>query len=205
MLFNRFYFIVITNQLTLRQNVMVYRSCTLKGYNFFGRNTVLSNCEIGIYTYFGENCKINNLSIGNYCSIGNDVKIGISNHPIDCFVSTSPYFYIDNLNNHKTFVNKNYYEPLKPIEIGNDVFIGSNVIIMDGVKIGDGAVIGVGSIVLKDVASYSVVGGVPAKEIKKRFNEEYRKKLLASKWWDKDINWIRENVNKFHDISKFLK
>lgn len=79
--------------------------------------------------------------------------------------------------------------------IGNDVWIGHQVTIMPGVKIGDGAIIATNTTVTKDVEPYSIVGGNPAKEIKKRFSEEQIAELLAIKWWDWNIEQITENVH----------
>ena len=76
---------------------------------------------------------------------------------------------------------------------------------MDGITIGDGAIIWAGSIVTKDVESYSIVGWVPAKLIRYRFDEEERIYLMECKWWDKDINWIRENYKSFHDVKEFIR
>ena len=80
------------------------------------------------------------------------------------------------------------------INIGNDVWIGYNATIMAGVTIGDGAIIATNATVVKDVEPYSIVGGNPAKEIKKRFSEEVIRKLLALKWWDWDIEKITKNL-----------
>jgi virginiamycin A acetyltransferase len=93
----------------------------------------------------------------------------------------------------KAMDNKSY--PSKgDIHIGNDVWIGYNATIMAGVTIGDGAIIATNSTVVKDVAPYSVVGGNPAQEIRKRFPEEVIAKLLELKWWDWDIEKITRNV-----------
>ena len=83
--------------------------------------------------------------------------------------------------------------------IGNDVWIGYKAMIMAGVTIGDGAIIAARSVVTKDVAPYSIVGGNPAKEIKKRFSKEQIDKLLALKWWDWDIEKIIKNVQNLTD------
>jgi virginiamycin A acetyltransferase len=90
--------------------------------------------------------------------------------------------------------------------IGNDVWIGHKVIIMPGVKVGDGAIIATNSTVIKDVEPYSIVGGNPAKEIKKRFPEKRISKLLEIKWWDWDINKITKNVQNLtgNNIDKLL-
>lgn len=78
--------------------------------------------------------------------------------------------------------------------IGNDVWIGTNVTIMPGVKISDGAIIATNSTVTKDVNSYSIVGGNPAKELKKRFSDEKIKELLELQWWNWEIEKITENL-----------
>lgn len=93
------------------------------------------------------------------------------------------------------------------INIGNDVWIGYNATIMAGVTIGDGAIIATNSTVIKDVAPYSIVGGNPAKEIKKRFSDEIIIKLLKLKWWNWDIKEITENIQNLTDdnITKLIK
>ncbi len=79
--------------------------------------------------------------------------------------------------------------------IGNDVWIGNSVTIMPGVKIGDGAIIGTNSVVTKDVPDYTIVGGNPAKEIRKRFDDETIEFLVNLRWWDWPIEKITEHVN----------
>ena len=80
------------------------------------------------------------------------------------------------------------------INIGNDVWIGYNATIMAGVSIGDGSIIAANSTVVKDVEPYSIVGGNPAKEIRKRFSKDDISKLLMLKWWDWDIVKITANI-----------
>lgn len=80
------------------------------------------------------------------------------------------------------------------IVIGNDVWIGYEAIVMAGVTIGDGAIIGTRAVVTKDVPPYTIVGGVPAKPIRKRFDNETIKRLLALKWWDWPVEKIHRNL-----------
>lgn len=78
--------------------------------------------------------------------------------------------------------------------IGNDVWIGANVTIMPGIKVGDGTIIATNTTVTKDVEPYAIVGGNPAKELKKRFSDEKIKELMELKWWDWDVKKITENL-----------
>lgn len=139
-----------------------------------GKNShILNNClinhsAIGMYTYLGTECKIQNTTIGNYCSIANEVICGVGNHPINLF-STSPIFYkVNNTFKEKLIKKDLAFDEYKPIHIGNDVWIGTKVIILDGINIGNGAIIAAGAVVTKDVPAYTIVGGVPAKFIKRR-------------------------------------
>lgn len=93
------------------------------------------------------------------------------------------------------------------IVIGNDVWIGYEAVIMAGVTIGDGAIIGTRAVVTKDVPPYTIVGGVPARQIRKRFSEDMIAYLLALKWWDWPIEKISENIEfiKSADLEKLKK
>ncbi len=86
------------------------------------------------------------------------------------------------------------------LKIGNDVWIGANVLILDGVTIGNGAIIAAGAVVTKDVPPYAVVGGVPAKIIKYRFNKEEIDFLEQLKWWEKDEKWLTEYGKYFNNV-----
>ncbi len=173
-------------------------------YNTLYDNITISNSEIDDYVYVSQRTRINNTKIGKFCSIGPEVEIGLGKHPVN-YVSTFPAFFSIKKQCQFTFCNENKYIESEPIEIGNDVWIGSRAIIVDGIKIGDGAIIGAGAVVTKNVEPYEVVGGVPAKTIKFRFSPEVIKNLLESKWWLRDIDWIKNNHEHFVDVEKFLK
>lgn len=86
--------------------------------------------------------------------------------------------------------------------IGNDVWIGYDAVIMAGVRIGDGAIIGTRAVVTKDVEPYSIVGGVPAKEIRKRFAPEVIQKLIEIQWWNWPIEKIRSSIQNIQSGNK---
>jgi acetyltransferase-like isoleucine patch superfamily enzyme len=153
--------------------------------------------KIGKYTYGFDNIRIlrwgesNILSIGAFCSFAENITIYLGgNHRTD-WVTTYPFGHI----HHNVFSNFDGFGHPKSkgdVLIGNDVWIAANVTIMSGVKIGDGAIIANNSHVIKDVDPYTIVGGNPAKKIKKRFSEEDIEKLLELKWWDMDDNTINK-------------
>lgn len=167
------------------------------------------NIVVGDYTYYDDFEDVQNfeknvkylfdfigdrLIIGKFCMIASDVTFIMNgaNHLTDA-ISTYPFAIFGNGWEH-AMEGKTY--PTKGDTIvGNDVWIGHKVTIMPGVKIGDGAIIATRSVVTKDVAPYSVVGGNPAKELKKRFSEEEISTLLEIKWWDWDVERITRNVH----------
>lgn len=165
-------------------------------YTSIGEHVVFSNSQIGDYSYVSSNCVMYNTSIGKFCSIAADVKVGLGKHPTD-FISTSPVFYSTHKQCGKSFTDKSLFKEGEPTSIGNDVWIGTNVIVLDGVKIGDGAIIGAGSVVTQNIEPYTIVAGIPAKEIRKRFPEEVIEQLKALKWWDWEEEKLIRNVTLF--------
>jgi len=146
------------------------------------------------------------LIVGNFCSIAGGVNIYLGgNHRTD-WVTTYPFGHIHN-NIFNNFNGAGHPSTKGDVVIGNDVWIGNNVTIMSGITIGDGVVIANNSHVVKNVESYSLIGGNPAKLIKYRFTQEQIKNLLEIKWW----NWDDEKINKFStllcndNIDEFIK
>jgi acetyltransferase-like isoleucine patch superfamily enzyme len=163
-----------------------------------------NNVSIDSFTYIGRNSYITNTNIAKFCSIGPNFCSSPGIHPING-ISTSPIFYSNNPPVGRHISSKNNFVESKKVTIGNDVYIGANVTILDGITIGDGAIIGAGAVVTKNVEPYAIVGGVPAKLIKYRFEKEIINKLLKVQWWDFDEDKLLLVDDYFFDIEKFLE
>jgi len=181
----------------------------LENYNrlCFLKNVVKNpNIIIGDYTYYDDFDNVENfeknvkyhfdfvgdkLIIGKFCMIASDVKFIMNgaNHLTNA-LTTYPFAIFGN--GWENAMDGKQYPQKGDITIGNDVWIGFNATIMAGVTIGDGAIIATNSTVIKDVEPYSIVGGNPAIEIKKRFPQDIIKQLLQLKWW----NWEPERITK---------
>lgn len=183
----------------------IIHNCTFGKYNVIGDNVSLSNVKISDMSYVVAGTSIKNTSIGKFCSIGPGCTIGLGKHPSSQFVSTHPAFFSPLKQAQISFVDESYFQEFEDIEIGNDVWIGANVTIVDNVKIGDGVIVAAGAVITKDVQPYAIVGGVPAKVIRYRFQKEEIDKLLDLKWWDKDLEYLKNNFQKFHSIGEFLR
>lgn len=137
----------------------------------------------------------NRLSIGKFCSIACGAKFlfNSANHTMRSLSSYPFPLFFEEWELEKTRVSE-AWDNKGDIVIGNDVWIGYEAVILAGVTIGDGAVIGARAVVTKDVAPYTVVGGVPARPIKKRFSDGTIQRLLGLRWWDWPEERIRENL-----------
>lgn len=135
------------------------------------------------------------LIIGKFCSIACNAKFifNSANHTLKS-LSTYP-FPIFPEEWDSTMDITEAWDNKGDIVIGNDVWIGYDAVIMSGVHIGDGAIIGTRALVTKDVPPYSIVGGMPAKIIRKRFDDSLIEALLKIKWWDWSTEKIRKNLS----------
>jgi acetyltransferase-like isoleucine patch superfamily enzyme len=175
---------------------LIDKTSNFSSYTKVNRFVKVINSNIGRYSYIGTGCFINNAQIGHYCSIAWDCNIGLASHTMSN-ISTSPIF--TERHNGTGYSWSSITIDNKPplVSIGNDVWIGTKVIILSGVSVGDGAVIAAGSIVTKNVSPYTIVGGVPAKFIRLRFDKEIINSLLTSKWWDKSDSELKSKISIF--------
>ena len=170
------------------------------------------NIEVGDYTMYNDfvrdprDFEKNNvlyhypingdkLKIGKFCSIACGAKflLNSGNHAMSSLSTyTFPIYFdewgLDVKNIRSAWDNKG------DIVIGNDVWIGFEAVILSGVTIGDGAIIGTRAVVTKDVPPYTIVGGVPARPIRKRFDDGIINRLEALRWWDWDFDKIKRNI-----------
>lgn len=167
--------------------------------------SIITNSHIGSFTYIADNARISQAVIGKFCCIGQNCLINLARHPSRDFISSHPIFFSTRKQVGITFADKDYFEEEKPVKIGNDVWTGANVIILGGLTIGDGAIIAAGAVVTKDVPPYAIYGGVPAKLIRYRFDQETIDFLSDFKWWDKDENWLKSNFKDFHNATEFIQ
>lgn len=201
------------NKIHLGKKAKVYNSI-FEGKNSVGDSSVLRNSYMGRGAYVGRNVLLNNVRIGRYTSIADGVCSCLGNHPTYRFVTTHPAFYYDTEPQIGFTIHKGdalfdgilkypQNETKYQISIGNDVWIGGHSRILGGVKIGDGAIVAAGAVVTKDVEPYSIVGGVPARHIRYRFDEKEIALLLILKWWDWPEEKIINNYRDFSNIESF--
>lgn len=172
-------------------------------YNVVFNDVLMDSCIIGDHTYIQKRTKIFNADIGKFCSIASGVSIGPGVHKTDG-VSTHPVFYLNNTPLIKKFSDEDLFIPSKRTSIGHDVWIGEKAIVLDGVTIGTGAIIAAGAVVTKDVEPYAIYGGVPARQIKYRFEEREIDLLLKSQWWDYSEDWFKKNYKSFTNTTEYL-
>jgi acetyltransferase-like isoleucine patch superfamily enzyme len=163
-------------------------SCLIAGGVEIGPNvTIASNSYVNKGTIIASGC------IGKFCSIGYYCQIGMPEHPLD-FASTSP----------RTYGRRNVFgaactwdDYSRPPRIGSDVWVGSGAIILQGVEIGDGAIIAGGAVVTKSVAPYAIAAGVPARVLRKRFDDESIAELMRLQWWDLPLSELGAHARLF--------
>ena len=162
------------------------------------------NTSFGRYSYCSYNCKIVNAEIGAFCSISDHVYIGGEEHPMD-WVSTSPVFQNVRHSGPTKRFSKFDVPSVRQTIIGSDVWIGHGATIKQGVTIGHGAVVGSNALVTKNVPPYAIVGGVPAKVIKYRFDEATIEALLHTEWWALPDEEIQQYAHLIQEPDKFIQ
>ncbi|KLU60265.1 chloramphenicol acetyltransferase [Peptococcaceae bacterium CEB3] len=187
----------------LGKEPVIHENCELANtelgaYTEIGIYNYLESVRLDDFSYTGEFCIVQNAEIGKFANIASMARIGPTDHPMD-----RPSLH------HFTYRRRKYglaetddevffrWRAEQKIFIGHDTWIGHGAIIMPGVRIGDGAVVGAGAVVTEDVEPYTIVVGVKAKPVRKRFAPDIVKRLEEIRWWDWPFETIKERLNDF--------
>lgn len=181
--------------------------CTLGRYTEIAERCRISETELGDYSYIMEDGSVWCATIGKFANIASSVRINATNHPM--WRATLHHFtyraadYWPDADKEEDFFT---WRRAHRVTIGHDVWIGHGATILPGVTVGNGAVIGSGAVVTKDVAPYTIVGGVPAKLIRERFGKQVAERFETLAWWDWDHTRLRSALDDFRalDAESFL-
>lgn len=165
----------------------------------------LSDSSLGDYSYMMERSSIAYTRIGKFVNIASDVRINPGNHPMH-WVSQHHCMYRKKRYGFAEHDDADFFAKRKArkVVIGHDVWVGHGATIMPGVTIGNGAIIGAGSVVTHDVEPYTIVAGVPEKEIRRRFSSSIWQAIEKTCWWDWEHETIKERLDDFRDVDRFL-
>ncbi|WP_197435043.1 DapH/DapD/GlmU-related protein [Nitratireductor arenosus] len=181
---------------------------TLARYTEIAERTRFHDSVLGDYSYVMQDCGVWCADIGKFANIAAAVRINATNHP-----TWRPTLH------HFTYRASDYWEDAEheeaffdwrrqnKVTIGHDTWFGHGSTVLPGVSIGDGAVIGAGAVVSKDVAPYTIVGGVPAKPIRERFDRATAARFQELAWWDWNHRRLRAALDDFRtlDAAAFLE
>lgn len=161
---------------------------------------------IGDASYLGHDCQVADATIGKFCAIAAQVRIGPPNHPMERpslhrFTYVPEYYDTTQRRDAAFFAARRAAR----VTIGHDVWIGHGVTVLAGVTVGDGAVLAAGAVVAKDVAPYTIVGGVPARPIRERFPRAIAERLQRIAWWDWPFEVVMARLADFQsdDVAAF--
>ncbi len=176
----------------------------LGAYTEIGANSLLIESRLDDYSYLAGDNDLIYTTVGKFCSIASHVRINPGNHPMHRVTQ-----------HHMTYRRSHYgfgeddkaffqWRRDHHCTVGHDVWIGHGAIIMPGVEIGTGAVIGSSAVVTKNVDPYMIVGGVPAKPIRPRFDDATAAALLKITWWEWDHETLKARFDDLLDVPAFI-
>ncbi len=169
------------------------KSCRLGRHVSVGERVVLREVEVGDFSYFERHAEAIYTSIGKFCSIAANSRINALEHPMERLtthkVSYRPNEYFRWLGVDAAFRERRRE---KHVAIGHDVWIGHGAVIMPDITVGNGAVIGANAVVTKDVEPYTIIAGMPARPLRRRFEADVAARIERMAWWD----WPTEKLAK---------
>ncbi|WP_170385385.1 chloramphenicol acetyltransferase [Ruegeria atlantica] len=185
----------------------IHPDCQITGSSFgeyveIGAGSRIANSVWGDYSYCDRTCDIANAEIGKFANIASFTRIGATDHPLEKaslhhFLYRSADYWDDAQDDPDWFAHR----ASRTAKIGHDTWIGHAAIIKPEVTIGHGAIVASGAVVTKDVAPYTIVGGVTAQPIRRRFSEVITARMLALEWWDWDNQRLRSALPDFRTLS----
>ena len=196
-------------------SVNIHSDSTFEGMSQIHHHAYFKG-SLGYGSYIGSYCSLS-ADIGRFTSVAPFVRCNPGLHPYSFpFVTTAPCFFSLNpyhSQNGSTFATEQLYDELAlydkirgiAVKIGSDCWIGEGVFLVGGIKIGNGAVVLAHAVVTKDVPDFAIVGGVPAKIIKYRYDNETIEFLQNTKWWDNEIEWFSRHWRLLSDMRELKK
>ncbi|WP_420411117.1 DapH/DapD/GlmU-related protein [Roseibium sp.] len=178
----------------------IVQNCELGKWTEVGALTEMRESQMDDYSYIVQEGDVVWSTIGKFCSIARRVRLNPGNHAT--WRASQHHFTYRAAAYGLGDDDQDFFQWRKDdwVTIGHDVWIGHNVTVLAGVTIGTGAIVAAGAVVSKDVPPYTIVGGVPAKSIKRRFTEKQEDALLEIAWWDWSHDQLKERFPDFRDL-----
>ena len=168
------------------------------------RDCRLNESTLGDYSYLMERVQLDFTEIGKFGNVASQARLGPTNHPIHRPTAHHFTYRSEIYDMGETDEEIFEWRADQPVEIGHDVWIGHNATVLPDVTVGNGAVVAAGAVVSRDVEPYTVVAGVPAEPIRRRFSPAVAARLESTEWWHWDYETLAERLSEFRDLDAFL-